>query len=213
MRGLGAAASDRARPHWWPDRVRSVAGLAGVAVVLLVGGWSGCLVGAVTALVADRLLRRIEPRVARDRRRRESADLPLAADLLAAALRAGAPVDRSVLAVADALGGPLAERLDRVGRTLLLGGGPEEAWAHLGPVPGADRMVTAALRSSRSGAALAGALTRVADDLRADRSTAAEASARRAGVLIVLPLGLCFLPAFILAGLVPVIVAVLGDVL
>lgn len=41
----------------------------------------------------------------------------------------------------------------------------------------------------------------------------AEASARRAGVLIVLPLGLCFLPAFILAGLVPVIVAVLGDVL
>jgi len=29
----------------------------------------------------------------------------------------------------------------------------------------------------------------------------------------VLPLGLCFLPAFVLAGLVPVIVAVLGDVL
>ncbi|PWU49675.1 secretion system protein, partial [Micromonospora globispora] len=56
-------------------------------------------------------------------------------------------------------------------------------------------------------------LTRLADDLRADRSTAAEAAARRAGVLIVLPLGLCFLPAFILAGLVPVIVAVLGDVL
>ena len=32
-------------------------------------------------------------------------------------------------------------------------------------------------------------------------------------MLIVLPLGLCFLPAFVLAGLVPVIVAVLGDVL
>ncbi|HEX7746632.1 MAG TPA: secretion system protein, partial [Micromonosporaceae bacterium] len=54
---------------------------------------------------------------------------------------------------------------------------------------------------------------RVADDLRADRAAAAEAAARRAGVLVVLPLGLCFLPAFILAGLVPVIVAVLGDVL
>ncbi|MFJ6198829.1 type II secretion system F family protein [Micromonospora sp. NPDC092111] len=203
----------RRRPAWWPDPVRLGAALAGLAVLLLVGGWSGGLVGVLTALVADRLLRRIEPRAARDRRLREAADLPLAADLLAAALRAGAPVDRSVLAVADALGGPLADRLARIGRTLLLGGEPEEAWAYLGPVPGADRMVTAALRSSRSGAALAGALTRVADDLRADRSTAAEAAARRAGVLIVLPLGLCFLPAFILAGLVPVIVAVLGDVL
>jgi len=45
------------------------------------------------------------------------------------------------------------------------------------------------------------------------RLIAADAAARRAGVLIVLPLGLCFLPAFVLAGLVPVIVAVLGDVL
>ncbi|MEH0844756.1 type II secretion system F family protein [Micromonospora sp. CPCC 205711] len=206
-------AGSSGRPRWRPDRIRAGAALAGVAVALLVGGWTGCLVGAVAALVAERLLRRMEPPASRERRLREAADLPLAADLLAAALRAGAPVDRSVLAVAEALGGPLAERLHRVGRTLRLGGGPEEAWAQLGPAPGAQRMVTAALRSSRSGAALAGALTRVADDLRADRSIAAEASARRAGVLIVLPLGLCFLPAFILAGLVPVIVAVLGDVL
>ncbi|WP_436971146.1 type II secretion system F family protein [Micromonospora coxensis] len=209
----GEAPAGPSRPSWWPDPVRLGAGLAGVAVAVLLGGVPGCLAGVVAALVADRLLRRIETRATRDRRLREAGDLPLAADLLAMALRAGAPVDRAVLAVADALGGPLAERLGRIGRTLLLGGGPEEAWAHLAPVPGAERLVTAALRSSRSGAALAGALTRVADDLRTDRSIAAEASARRAGVLIVLPLGLCFLPAFILAGLVPVIVAVLGDVL
>ncbi|MFJ8686368.1 type II secretion system F family protein [Micromonospora wenchangensis] len=211
--GLTGRRADRSRPGWWPDRARLGAVLAGLAVLLLVGGWPGVLGAVVTAPVADRLLRRITPPAVRERRLREAADLPLAADLLAAAMRAGAPVDRSVLAVADALDGPLAARLARIGRTLLLGGEPSEAWAHLAPVPGADRMVAAALRSSRSGAALAGALSRVADDLRADRSTAAEASARRAGVLIVLPLGLCFLPAFILAGLVPVIVAVLGDVL
>ncbi|MFG3297679.1 type II secretion system F family protein [Micromonospora chersina] len=205
--------AERSRPTWWPDRIRLGAGLAGVAALVVVGGWAGVLVGALAGMAADRLLRRIEPRAVRDRRLREAADLPLAADLLAAALRAGAPVDRSVLAVADALGGPLADRLGRVGRTLELGGTAAEAWEHLGPVPGAERLVTGAIRSSSSGAALAGALTRLADDLRSDRSTAAEAAARRAGVLIVLPLGLCFLPAFILAGLVPVIVAVLGDVL
>jgi len=60
---------------------------------------------------------------------------------------------------------------------------------------------------------VARALERLADDLRASRSAGVEAAAARVGVLIVLPLGLCFLPAFVLAGIVPVIVAVLGDVL
>ncbi|WP_245730736.1 type II secretion system F family protein [Micromonospora pallida] len=202
-----------ATPQRRPDVIRLTAGLAGVAVAVVVGGWLGLAGGVVAAGALDRLLRRIEPPTVRDRRLAEVADLPLAADLLAAAMRAGAPVDRAVIAVAEALGGPLADRLGRVGRTLLLGGTPEEAWMHLAPVDGADRLVTAAVRSAQSGAALAGALARLADDLRTDRALAAEASARRAGVLIVLPLGLCFLPAFILAGLVPVIVAVLGDVL
>jgi pilus assembly protein TadC len=96
---------------------------------------------------------------------------------------------------------------------LQLGGTPAEAWAQLAQVEGAARLVRAAVRSAEHGSALAGALGRLADDLRADRAVAIEAAARRAGVLIVLPLGLCFLPAFILAGLVPVIVAILGDVL
>jgi len=196
-----------------PDPVRLGAALGGLATAVVVGGWFGLVLGLLVAAGLDRLLRRFEPVGVRRRRLREEGDLPLAADLLAAALRSGAPLDRAVGAVAEALGGPLGERLGRVGRTLRLGGGPEEAWAHLSPVAGADRLATAAARSSDSGAALAGALTRLADDLRADRGTAVEAAVRRAGVLIVLPLGLCFLPAFILAGLVPVIVAVLGDVL
>lgn len=203
----------RERPPRWADPIRLGAAFTGLAVGLVVGGWLGVVLGALVAAGGDRALRRLEPAEVRRRRAREAADLPLAADLLAAALRAGSPVDRAVAAVAEALGGPLGDRLDRVARTLRLGGEPGEAWAYLAPVPGGDRLVTAAIRSSASGAALAGALNRLADDLRVDRATRAEAAARRAGVLIVLPLGLCFLPAFILAGLVPVIVAVLGDVL
>ncbi|WP_346776032.1 type II secretion system F family protein [Micromonospora sp. HNM0581] len=199
--------------RWGIDLVRVTAGLCGAAVAVLLEGWAGPAAALPTAVLLDRLLRRIEPPATRRDRLRATADLPLAADLLAAALRAGAPVERSVLAVADALGGPLGRHLARVGRTLQLGGGPQEAWVHLAAVPGADRVATVAIRSASSGAALAGALIRLADDLRADRAVVLEAAARRSGVLIVLPLGLCFLPAFILAGLVPVIVAVLGDVL
>jgi pilus assembly protein TadC len=187
--------------------------VAGVAVTVLIGRWWGVPAGIGAGFAVARVLRRRVPPEVRVARRQATADLPLGADLLGAALRAGAPVDRAAAAVAEALGGPLGERLARTARSLRLGAGPPEAWAHLSDVPGAARLVAAAVRSSASGGALAGALGRLADDLRSDRRLAAEAAARRAGVLIVLPLGLCFLPAFLLAGLVPVIVAVLGDVL
>jgi Flp pilus assembly protein TadB len=195
------------------DPIRAAALLGGVGVAVVVGGWLGVGLAVPAAVGLDLLLRRLEPATVRRRRLREAADLPIAADLLAAVLRSGAPVDQAVGCVADELGGPLGERLARIGRELRLGGDPAEAWLHVTAVAGAERLALAAVRSAHSGAALAGALVRVADDLRVDRRAAAEAAAHRAGVLVVLPLGLCFLPAFILAGLVPVIVAVLGDVL
>jgi pilus assembly protein TadC len=199
-----------------PDPRRSrivIAAAIGLAVAGLVGTWWGAPVGVVAGIVAERLLRRREPAHVRRDRLAALADLPLGADLLAAALRAGAPVDRAAGAVAEALGGPLGERLQRTARSLRLGADPAEAWAHLSEIDGTDRLIAAALRSSASGGALAGALGRLADDLRADRAVTVEAAAQRAGVLIVLPLGLCFLPAFLLAGLVPVLIAVLSDVL
>jgi pilus assembly protein TadC len=189
------------------------AALAGLAVAGLIGTWWGLAVGVIAGVATERFLRRREPARLREERRVAASDLPLGCDLLAAALRAGAPVERAAEAVADALGGPLGERLRRTARSLRLGAGPAEAWGHLSDVRGADRLTAAAIRSSASGGALAGALGRLADDLRSDRAVAVEAAAQRASVLIVLPLGLCFLPAFLLAGLVPVLIAVLGDVL
>ncbi|MFI5934877.1 type II secretion system F family protein [Actinoplanes sp. NPDC051494] len=185
----------------------------GIAILLCSGAWWGVPVAAGVTYGLDRVLSRQPPAAVRAQRDRAVADLPLGADLLASALRAGSPVDRAVAAVAEAIDGPLGERLDRVARSLRLGADPPEAWAHLADLPGAGRLIAAAVRSSASGAALSGAFTRLADDLRADRAVAAETAARRAGVLIVLPLGVCFLPAFLLAGLVPVLVTVLGDAL
>ena len=209
---LARLAGSRVRPRLRSPRLL-LSPAAGLAVVGVIGKWWALPAGVAVAFGADRYLRRLEPAEVRAARLRAVADLPLCADLLAAALRGGAPVDRAAAAVAEALGGPLGERLARAARSLRLGAEPAEAWAQLSGVTGAERLVAAAIRSTSSGGALAGALLRLADDLRADRSVAAEAAARRAGVLIVLPLGLCFLPAFVLAGLVPVVVAVLGDVL
>jgi Flp pilus assembly protein TadB len=194
------------------DRRRVAPAAVGLVVALAVGGWVGLVAGLLAGAGVHQWFARRPSRPTPDDRR-AAADLPYGADLLAAVLQAGAPPDVAARMVGVAIGGPLGERLTRVSRALRLGATADQAWAYLGDVAGGDRLAQAAGRSEHSGAAFAGALHRVAEDLRATRLSTADAAARRAGVLIVLPLGLCFLPAFVLAGLVPVIVAVLGDVL
>jgi pilus assembly protein TadC len=184
-----------------------------VAVAVLLGGIGGAVAGLLAVVGGAVALRRVEPPEVRREREHAVADLPIAADLLAAALRAGAPPDRAAMVVGEALGGPVGSRLVRVARALRLGATPELAWRQLADVPGGERLARAATRSAERGTALTRALDRQAEDLRAARAASAEAAARRVGVLVVLPLGLCFLPAFLLAGVVPVVAAVLGAVL
>ncbi len=163
---------------------------------------------------ADRLAR---PRADRAR---SLTELAVAADLLSVTLRAGLPVGVAVSRVGEALEGPLSGQLVQIGRELQAGISPRQAWQRLaiagsakGSVPGpARRLVNAAQRTADSGAAMSGALSRCADDIRADAAHARQAHAQRMGVLLVFPLGLCFLPAFIFGGLVPVVLAVLGEV-
>lgn len=59
------------------------------------------------------------------------------------------------------------------------------------------------------GGALAETMERLADDIRADSGSRAEAAAHRVGVLAAAPLGLCFLPAFVCLGVAPVVLGLL----
>lgn len=203
----------RSTPARRSTRSRWLPIAAGLCVALVVEGGSGVVIGVVTGIALHRLPQYLESRPAHQQRLLASAELPFAIDLLAAGVRAGAPPALACRTVGSALHGPLSPRLRQVADALALGASPAEAWGHVADVPGAGRLALAAVRSSESGAALAGALTRLADELRAARVTACEAAARRAGVLVVLPLGLCFLPAFVLAGLVPIVLSVLGEVI
>ena len=191
--------------------VRLTAVLVGLVVVLLVPGWLGLVVGAVAGYLADRAIRRLEPADVRRAREHARADLPYAVDLLAAVLASGAPPAIAAAEVGAALGAPLGTHLDSAGRALALGAAPSDAWQVLHVAPGGDRVAAAMVRGSESGAALAGSLRRLADDLRSSQLTSLEAATQRAGVLVVLPLGLCFLPAFIASGLVPVVLSMLGS--
>ncbi|OYD67797.1 type II secretion system F family protein [Rhodococcus sp. OK302] len=136
-------------------------------------------------------------------------------DLLAACLRGGLPVAEAVAAVAVTAPNPMAGTLRRVADLLALGADPDVAWSEAALDPSTESLARLARRSSRSGTSLSVAMTELADRSRGEAEDAAAASAERAGVLISGPLGLCFLPAFLCLGIVPVVIglatSVLGD--
>ncbi|WP_280397462.1 type II secretion system F family protein [Nocardia carnea] len=138
-------------------------------------------------------------------------------DLLAACLRAGLPADAAVRAVLPTCPAPLAALLRRAADLLAMGADPATAWAVTPPgadtAPEFEALARLARRSARSGSSLAAAVGELADEHRALVEEAATARAERAGVLIGGPLGLCFLPAFVCLGIVPVIVGLAGRVL
>jgi Flp pilus assembly protein TadB len=151
------------------------------------------------------MIARLEPA----RVRRERLDLlraaPLVAELLAAALMAGVPLDHAVPVVARAVGGPAGERLAGVHRRAELGEPVARAWEGLTLTPGLSAVARAVARSSRTGAPLAVVLTQAAEDLRSQAAAAALAEVRATAVRAVLPLGLCLLPAFALLGIAPIV--------
>ena len=198
---------------------RSASLVAGLAVVLVMGGPLGVILGALVALALPRQLAQLESAATVAYRRQLTADLPLALDLLAGCLAGGASPRAAALAVGAAVQGPCGDRLTMVAAALTVGSPAEEAWARLagpdGPT-GADPLAGAALalsRAAQGGAPVAAAMSRLAVASRADARLRGQAAVRRAGVVAVAPLGLCFLPAFALLGVVPVIVGLAGSVL
>jgi pilus assembly protein TadC len=192
-------------------------------LALLLGWPWGPLAGVLGALGVYLGLGRLEPGALQARRGREVGDLPLACDLLAGCLASGATLPAAAAASAAALGGPLADRLGEVSARLRLGAPPPEAWAAFARAPGrgpaarehrralgdVSRAVSAA---AESGAPLSDVLAGLAEDARARALLAARLRARAVGVRAVLPLGLCFLPAFVLLGVVPLVAGMAGQV-
>lgn len=155
------------------------------------------------------------------RPRRGEGPLAVAAtlDVFAVCLQAGMAVSTAAAATAPSAPPQLAAVLRRAADLLALGADPAVAWSippdHSAGAPGVniDALLRLARRSASSGSALARGVAELADQSRQDAAHAATAAAERAGVLIAGPLGLCFLPAFVCLGIVPVVAGLAGDVL
>jgi pilus assembly protein TadC len=183
------------------------------AIALLMGGWAGLVLGGLVGVAAGHLLRRLEPAAVRRRRGRRVAELPVALDLLAVCLRAGTPFVAACEIVASALTGVLADDLRVVAALQRLGATPAASWSDYSQDPVLSPVAEAVARSAESGSRLADSFERLASDRRAELVLDGEARARRAGVLAMAPLGLCFLPAFVSLGIVPLVLSIASTVL
>lgn len=176
-------------------------------------GWA-----AVAAALAALLLVRPRPSPAGarpTRRRRRPAgstsspsprDVPLAADLVVAALEAGMPLWAAVEAAGRAIGGELGQLFVEVRRRQRSGADADASTAPLVAEPGASRVGRAIARAASSGASPVHVLATAAESERSRLRSEAVSKARTAGSVAALPVGLLFLPAFVLVAVVPVVV-------
>lgn len=179
--------------------------LAGVGCWVVIGGAPGVVLGIATAVLAPRWLVRFESRAERERREALARQAPLFADLLSATLASGATLRSAVGAASEALGEPTRSALRPVMASIDLGSDPLTAWRSVPTVAAHVAIVEALARSADSGASASDLLARIAVDLRRDHAVRVQVAARAAGVRAVAPLAACFLPAFLLLGVVPVV--------
>lgn len=135
-----------------------------------------------------------------------------ALDVFAVCLSAGMSVAAAASATSTSAPDRLGAVLRRAADLLALGADPDTAWSRSTDDAGAEALTRLARRSASSGSALAQGVAELAEQSRQEAGHAASAAAERASVLIAGPLGLCFLPAFICVGIVPVVAGLAGDV-
>jgi Flp pilus assembly protein TadB len=205
----GRFQTDDQAPRGWvesPWMRGAVCVVSGAVAGHAVGGLALAGVGAVLGAVGSWLIARLEPPSARRRREAIDRDLPLAVELLAACALAGLAVETSIDVVASAVGGPLREILVGHSLRVRLGADPVRDWRRLQRHPQIEPLARSMVRSAESGTAVAESLDRLSADVRRARAGALQSRARSVGVQAAGPLGLCFLPAFMLIGVAPTVI-------
>jgi Flp pilus assembly protein TadB len=143
---------------------------------------------------------------------RDDRALALLLDLAAGALRAGLPPAAALEAAAPVASDVVRGEIEHVVRLLRLGADMAEAWQASNAMGLAPAGQLASL-SAVSGNRLAAAWEQQAAELRDQQRAGDEARAARAGVLALLPLGLCFLPAFVCLGIAPTLIGLVDPAL
>ncbi len=140
------------------------------------------------------------------------ASLPDTLELLAACAKAGSSIRQSFELAAEHDPGPLGEAMRQAVRAIEHGAPARAVYLDLAERTGVPELntVAATLRRCESlGTSVAGTLAALAADMRDRRRSRADEEARRLPVRVLFPVVLCFLPAFVLLTIAPVLVVAL----
>ncbi|MDR1078076.1 MAG: type II secretion system F family protein [Propionibacteriaceae bacterium] len=204
------------RPGCVPLRLRGFAGAGlGVAVAFALPSLLpvNLLLGLGAAAFTVVALGQFESQAHFAERNRLTAQLPGACELLAVCLESGQPLRRAVLVLAEVLDGPLAARLEEVSARVALGGDEADAWLGFAETPGMEDLSKEIVRCLNSGVGLAQVLRLLAVEKRREVFNLREVDARKVGVRSVLPMMVCFLPSFVLLGVVPIIGGIVSQMI
>lgn len=204
LAALAARASGPDPPQRHTGRRRTVyAAVAVAGAVAVLGVGRGALVGGLAAAFLLRVARRPPPPAL------DARDLPLLVDLLAGCLAAGVTLPDALEAAAGAVDERLAVECRGVAGALRAGAPADEAVAGWWTQPALAAVARTLARTATSGASAAADLRRTAARLRAQQRAAGRRRVQQASVWVVVPLGLCFLPAFVLVAVVPLVVGLI----
>jgi pilus assembly protein TadC len=199
-RRLPSAAPPRRR-ELSPDLL--AAGVA-LSVFVVLGGVLGALGGVAVGVAVRRYLVRQRDSAMTDERARRALQLPLALEVLAACLSVGATQLAALDAVARGMGGSLRDDLACVAGAMRVGADASEAWSLI-DAPDVQALGAVLSRAQVTGAPASALIAVLADQYRQRARTVAMDAARALGVRATGPLGLCFLPAFVLIAVVPLV--------
>lgn len=192
-----------------PARPRRLLGAAasGVAVWFATAslGPLALVLAAAAAVLSFVVLGRLETGAQARRQAELAAELPQVCDLLVACLESGLPLRVGAEVVAGGLDGPMAAGLAEVAAKIRLGVAEERAWEEMAAEPALTGLARELARGAGSGVALAARLRALGLDARREANARAEVRAKKVGVASVLPLMVCFLPAFVLLGVLPIV--------
>ena len=139
-----------------------------------------------------------------------AADLAVALDVLAGCLSAGASMPSALSAAQVAAPVRVSDVFATAALALERGEEANATWAQAcSDVPELTAVGRLCARAASTGAPVAAELHRIAAAHRTSLTTSRRRRLERAAVWLVLPLGLCFLPAFVLVGVVPLVLGVL----
>ena len=179
--------------------------MVGALIPLLFFGMWWVLVAPIAYWLLKRTLTLLpsEASVARAKEREREGLFFLSA--LGGSLKAGLPLLPALANVATLLTSSLKSDIEKVYSLLLLGAETKQAWGVLVDDPQLGSCARAIARAQLEGRSLAVVVDRMITEVFEKSLTRSKERVKSLSVKLALPIGLCFLPSFLIGGIGPVI--------